>query len=120
MPSQPISLDAPIEGWNAFHAKDNMPPTAAIILDNIIPGAGRCDTRRGTYEYIDLGTAAPVETVFSFNGLTTKQLVAASNGGIWSIDDTPSATQVAAASTYSNDRWQCSNFRKADENSVLL
>ena len=120
MPSQPISLDAPIEGWNAFHAKDNMPPTAAIILDNIIPGAGRCDTRRGSYEYIDLGTAAPVETVFSFNGLTSKQLVAASSGGIWSVDDTPASTQVAAAATYSNDRWQCRNFRKADESSVLI
>lgn len=120
MPSQPISLDAPIEGWNAFHAKDNMPPTAAIILDNIIPGAGRCDTRRGSDMHIDLGTAAPVETVFSFNGLTTKQLIAASNGGIWSINSDPAATEVAAASTYSNSRWQCANFRKADENNVLL
>lgn len=120
MPSQPISLDAPVEGWNAFNAKDNMPPTAAIILDNIIPGAGRCDTRRGSFTYIDLGTAAPVETVFSFNGLTSKKLIAASAGGMWSIDDTPAATELAAAATFSNDRWQCSNFRKADENNVLI
>ena len=54
--SKAISLDAPVEGWNAFHGLDDMPPTAAIVLDNLIPGTGSVKTREGYVVYADTGT----------------------------------------------------------------
>lgn len=129
MRSNVINIDAPVEGWNAFDSLDNMPPTAAIVLDNLIPGPGRVQTRPGTFEYYDLGTGVPCETVASLHSANESKLVAASAGGVWDITD-PTVVQVLAAAqaseelappgTFSNDRWQTSNFRKADENGILI
>lgn len=120
MPSRPITIDAPVGGWDAFHAIDEMPPNMAVILDNLIPKAGSVDTRKGTLEYIDLETGVPVETVASFNSVDDQQIVAASDGGIFDITDASSPVTVAATSTYTNDRWQYANFRKVSETGVLL
>lgn len=119
MPSQVVSIDAPIEGWDAFHSIDQMPPTAAILLDNWIPRGGSCDSRGGHSVFVDLGTGVPCETVASLENESESQLLAASDGGLWDITD-GTATQIAAASTYSLDRWQCENFRKADESGILI
>jgi hypothetical protein len=121
--SFPSSIDAPVEGWDAFHAIDNMPPTAAIILDNMIPGPGTVDSREGSFVYADLGTGLPVETVASFESATDSKLITASNGGIWEIIDdpvTPVVNELAAAGTFANSRWQTMNFRQAGENGVLI
>jgi hypothetical protein len=124
--SQVISLDAPISGWNAFDGLDAMPPDAAIILDNLIPGAGHVDTREGFIEYTDLGTGVPCETVASLNSADESKLIAASGGGMWDITDTAIATkaqvvqEIAPVGTFSNDRWQHRNFRKADEQGILI
>lgn len=126
MRSNVINIDAPVEGWNAFDSLDNMPPTAAIVLDNLIPGPGRVQTRPGTLEYWDLGTGVPCETVASLDSSTESRLVAASGGGIWDITDTEVEAQaqvveeLAPAGTFNNDRWQTSNFRKADEEGILI
>jgi hypothetical protein len=118
--SKVISLDAPVEGWNAFHGLDDMPPTAAIVLDNLIPGTGSVKTREGHTEYVDLGTDAPVETVAGFSSSSSDKLIAASNGGIFDITDRQSVITLAAASTYLNDRWQTENFRTAGETGRLI
>ena len=126
MRSQVVSLDAPISGWNAFDGLDNMPPTAAVILDNLIPGAGHVDTREGYVEYVDLGTGSPCETVASLNSADNSKLVACSDGGIWDITDTtiPLAATLseilAPAGTFQLSRWQHTNFRKADAEGVLI
>jgi hypothetical protein len=119
-PSNVVSLDAPIEGWDAYHSQDNMPPTAAILLDNIIPGAGKCVTRGGSFEFADLGTALPVETVVSFNSETEAQLLAASDGGLWQIEAELPPVEIKPTNTYDSDRWQSENFRKADETGILI
>lgn len=127
MQSNAISIDAPIDGWDAFHSLDNMPPTAAIILDNLIPGSGEVLTRPGTIEYWDLGTGVPVETVASLDSATESKLVAASGGGVWDITDpvvvmakAAAVEELAPIGTFNNDRWQTSNFRKADEEGILI
>ena len=120
------SIDAPVEGWNAFDSLDSMPPTAAIVLNNIIPGAGKCVTRQGHIVYSDLGTGLPVETVASMNSATVSQLIAASGGGVWEVDDTAvevraqATTELAPAGTFTNSRWQTENFRKADEAGIMV
>jgi hypothetical protein len=125
-PSQVISIDAPIEGWNSFDGLDSMPPSAAIILDNIIPRTGHCDTRDGSFVFADLGTGKPCETVAALNTAEDSRLVAGSDGGLWDITPTEiGATAFAVESlkptgTYANDRWQATNFRQADEQGCLL
>jgi hypothetical protein len=124
--SQVVSVDAPIDGWNSFDALDNMSPTSAVVLRNLIPGAGVVTTRRGHVVYADLETAAPVETVASLDNGSDSALIAASAGGIWNITDTEpevssyAITEVAPPGTYTNDRWQHQNFRRADESGVLV
>jgi hypothetical protein len=125
-PSRVISLDAPIGGWDAFNSLDNMPPDNAVILDNLIPGAGTVDTRRGTIEYGDTGTGLPVETVASLETDSDSRLVVASNGGVWDMTNSQPGVgakvteELAPPGTYSNDRWQTQNFRKLDEEGVLI
>jgi len=120
------SMDAPLEGWDAFHSLDNMPPTAAVILENLIPGAGQVDTRRGHVEYHDLGTGVPVETCASMDNGIESKLVVASAGGMWDITDTEvevkaqQVDQLAPPATFTNDRWQTENFRKADESGIMV
>jgi hypothetical protein len=120
-PSQAVSIDAPIGGWNAFDSLDNMPANCAVILDNLIPRAGTVDTRGGQVEYMDLGTDLPVETVASVNLDFSTYLLAASDGGVWVMPkDALFPVNIAAQGTFTNNRWQHSNFRKADEEGILI
>mgnify|MGYP000742819322 CR=1 FL=1 len=127
--SKTVSIDACTEGWYASYSLDNMPANAAIVLDNLIPGMGQVESRGGWLEYGDLGTDAPVETVCSFRSLTYTQLVAASAGGLWYVEDGPVTqfgtkaavvNQIAPPGTYLRDKWQTANFTKLDEEGVLI
>jgi hypothetical protein len=119
-PSRAISIDAPIGGWNAFDSMDNMPPDSAIALINWIPRSGSVDTRGGTVIYGDTGTGLPVETVAPFDTDTRSAIVAASAGGIWSTDNTVDLIEIAPQDTFESSRWQTANFRKEDEDGVLV
>jgi hypothetical protein len=118
--SQAAAIDAPIDGWDAYSSLDAMPPSAAIVLDNWIPGAGSCSTRKGNILYCDLGTGLPVETIAGLQDAALSKLIAASDGGVWDITDGLAITPIAATGTYQNDRWQTENFRKATENGILI
>jgi hypothetical protein len=126
MARQPIrsmshSIDAPIGGWNAFDSMDNMPPDAAIILDNMIPQAGLVETRSGHDVYFDLETDLPVETVANLNTDVVNYLIAASGGGIWRIEHEPKTLlNIAIEGTFTSDKWQTANFRNAAEEGVLI
>jgi hypothetical protein len=124
-----ISLDAPIDGWNAFDSMDNMPPTAAVVLNNFIPGAGQVDTRKGYIVYETLpGVTGKVGTIASYNPATVNnsKLLAAADGGIWELTD--SAVEISALGvnevhpigTFATDQWQTENFQRLDEVGVLV
>ena len=124
--SRAISLDAPIDGWNAFDSMDNMPPTAAVVLDNMIPAAGTVNTRKGRIEFGDTLTGQPVETVASLDTSSESKLIVASGGGVWEMNDSPAQVgsqvinEIAPEGTFGLSRWQTSNFRSADEEGVLI
>jgi len=120
MKSVAVSIDATISGWDAYNSTDNMPPDAAIILDNLIPGAGTVDTRMGQIVYADTGTGLPVETVISLNTSATTKLLACSAGGVFDVTNPLTIGTISAAATFTNDRWQCKNFRTAASTGVLL
>ena len=117
---QAISIDAPIAGWDSFNSLDNMDPLSAVILDNLIPGTGKVVTRQGHIVYADLGTGKPVETIASLNSSDKTALVAGSDGGLFDITDPTNIVTLTATGTYTNDRWNEQNFRKADEAGVLI
>jgi hypothetical protein len=125
-PSNVVSIDAPIGGWNAYDSLDNMPPDCAVILENLIPRAGTVETRLGTLTYGDTETGLPVETVASLDADIGSLLVVASAGGVWSMSDAPVTVRagatdlIKAAGTFANSRWQTRNFRKLDEEGVLI
>jgi len=126
MKSQAISIDAPIGGWNTFDSLDNMPPDAAIILDNLIPSAGTVDTRKGTLVYGDTLTGKPVETVASLDTNLVSRLVVCSGGGMWDMTDsspllpTIQTFGMHPEGTFTNNRWQTINFRGLAEEGVLV
>lgn len=126
MASNVISIDAPIEGWDAYNSLDNMPPNAAVILENFIPRAGAVDTRNGSFVFADTGTGLPVETVASLFTQNESRLLAASNGGLWDMTDTPSGAsqqavdELAPEGTFQSSRWQTSNFTEGDEEGVMI
>ena len=120
VPSYVVSVDAPIDGWNVFDSLDNMPPTAAIILDNLIPSSGTVETRKGTQLYADTLTTLPVETIANLNTDTTTLLIAASGGTFFDITDGNAVTEITSAQAYTNDRWQTQNFTTLSEEGVLI
>ena len=61
--AQPISVPAPITGWNARDALDEMPATDAVLLDNWYPDAQGVVVRSGFTPYASgVGTAPGVST----------------------------------------------------------
>jgi hypothetical protein len=124
--TQVIALDAPIGGWDAFNSLDNMPPDNAVILDNLIPGAGTVDTREGFFTYGDTQSGLPVETVASLDTSSDSLLLVASGGGIWDMTDSEVGAVASAISelhpvgTFLNSRWQTSNFRRQDEEGIMI
>ena len=117
-----VTLDAPVEGWNAFDSLDSMPPSAAVILNNMIPGAGTVDTRKGYFVYQTVpSNGQPVETIASYNPKATSgsQLLAMAGGGIWEVTAT-TIDEIRPVGSFSNSRWQTENFQKADEVGVLI
>jgi hypothetical protein len=119
-PSQAISIDAPIGGWNAFDSMDNMPPDSAVELINLIPKSGSVDTRGGTRVFTDTGTGLPVETVVSLDTDKRSMLVSASDGGIWTTDNDVDLIEISSQGTFESSKWQTANFRKLDETGVLI
>lgn len=120
--SQPIQVDAPVAGWDAFNTLDNMAPNAASVLDNLIPRAGSVETRKGHAEWFDTGTGLPVETTATLREGSTHKLLVVSNGGVWEVtnDDESTLRNLAVAGTYSNSRFQVSTFRKFDETTCMI
>jgi hypothetical protein len=125
----PTTLDAPVEGWNAFDSMDNMSPTSAVILNNFIPGAGSVDTRRGYTLYETLpGVTGRVETLASYNPLGDSKLLAAADGGIWELEDSAivsipqasSVNEIHPIGTFQSDKWQTENFQRLTEVGVMV
>ena len=109
-----ISLDAPVGGWDAYNSIDNMPPTNAVLLDNLIPSTGRVTSRLGQEEYCDIGTGTPVETLASFQAPLEDRLFAATNNEIWDITDPALPVVSTQPAPITSDRWQTHNFEGTD------
>ena len=105
------SIEAPVGGWNARDAVDNMPPADAIELVNMVPSAGDCVSRGGYVEFCD-GMGDWVRTLAEFRSGSAQKFIAAADGELWEIS---TGTASSLKSGLTEDRWQHSMF-----NSLLV
>ncbi len=119
-PSSVTSIDAPVEGWNAFNSVDDMPPTAAIVLDNLIPSAGKVVSRLGSAIWTDLETNLPVETLASVELPGINQFFAASGNKIFNIEDPLAPVEETLPGPVTNSQFQITNHLNLGGNGVSI
>ena len=82
--SQPISVPAPIGGWNARDSLTAMQPGDAVILENFYPATTECVVRNG-YSKHATGLPGQVETIMAYSGGSSDKLFAVSDGSIYDV-----------------------------------
>lgn len=107
--SAPISVPAPIGGWNSRDQFDAMDPLDAVQLDNWFPDAGGVFVRRGFISYATGLGASPVSTLAEYNFGTIRKFLAAASGKIWNISAGGGAP-ISLGAGFTSDRWQTVNF----------
>lgn len=111
MPIQVVSYLSPTGGWNSFNARDNMPETDAVILDNFFPEMSYVRLRNGYTTHCDTGAGAHnVGTLMTYNSGTTSVLLAACNGHIYDVSTNVPASLVAGKGS---DIWSFTNYRSS-------
>lgn len=105
MPTRSAALPPPVGGWDTRESLADMPQENAIILENWFPDTDKVFVRRG-YEEHATGLSGAVETLIEYVPLSgSGQMFAANNGAIYDVS-TSGEVGAAAASGFSNDRWQ--------------
>ena len=115
--ASPVSIPAPVGGWNARDSLGQMAQTDAVILKNWFPATTECILRSGFSSYAT-GLPDQVETLMAYSGGATDKLYAVSNGGIYDVS-AAGAVGAAAVSGMSNSRYQYVNFATAGGNFLL-
>lgn len=108
MPIKALQLAAPVGGWNALDALDQMPPEDAVSMTNWFPDVGRVESRRGYVSYAS-GIPGAVETLAEFNAGLSRKFIAAGGGGIYDVSF-PGAVGTALVSGMASNRWQFAQF----------
>ena len=107
--AKPLSVSAPIKGWNTRDALDAMDPLDAVQLDNFYPDAGGVNVRNGFLSYATGVGSGPVKTLVEYNAGATRKFLAAASGKIYDVSaaGTPGAP---LATGFSSDQWQTVSF----------
>lgn len=125
--TKPVSLAAPIKGWNTRDALDAMDPLDAITLENWYPDQGGCTLRNGYTTYSSLGTsqsfslgfsagfdsqtivhhsvASPVKTLAWFRAGAISKFIAAAGGGFYDISASGGSGPPIKGG-FTSDEWQ--------------
>lgn len=111
------SIPAPVGGWDAISPIANMPPDRAVTLDNWFPQPDWVELRKGFVRHVDLMSGAPVETVAAYEGASTDDLFAVSDGKIYLATATPASTSVTGLA---NSRFQYTNFATTGGNFLYM
>lgn len=82
---KPVSIPAPVGGWNARDGLAAMDEKDAVYLVNWFPLPSSVMVRRG-YIKFSTGYPGPVMSVMAYNGASGQKLFAASGSGIYQAD----------------------------------
>lgn len=106
--SIPVSLPAPVGGWNARDALPAMSPLDAVILQNWFPATTECSLRDG-YSKWATGISGQVETLMAYSGSTTEELFAIAGTAIYDVT-AGGAVGAAVVTDLTNAKWQYCNI----------
>lgn len=106
--AEPLSLSAPIRGWNTRDALDAMDPLDAVQLDNLFPDANGVSVRNG-YQSYATGLGGPVQTLAEYYAGGTRKFLAAANGKIFDVSAS-GAVGAPLATGFTSDLWQTVAF----------
>lgn len=113
------SVPAPIEGWDAQSPIAAMSPKRAFKLDNWFPQPDWVEVRKGYVIHAQLlGTTAPVETLATYNGVSSKVMFAAANDSIFDV--TAAGSSAASVASLANARFQYINFATTGGNFLYM
>lgn len=101
------TVPAPVGGWNARDAVDDMADDDAVELVNWFPGFGQVSTRNGFASHAT-GLGGSVEMLAEFNAGSTRKMIAGANGNIWDSTSAGAASSLAAG--FASNRWQWAQF----------
>ncbi len=117
--SDGASIPAPVGGWDAVSALEDMPPDRAPSLDNWFPSTADVRVRRGNASFATGMGTGPVESILIYNGITeaASKMFGAANLNIYDI--TAGGAGSSSVSTLTNNRWQYVNFATAGGNFLV-
>jgi hypothetical protein len=116
--SQPVSLPAPVGGWNARDALPAMAPTDAVVLNNWFPATTECVMRKG-YTKHATGITGQVETLMAYSGGATDKLFAIAGGSVYDVTST-GAVGAAVLTGLTNSKWGYCNIATSGGNFLSM
>jgi len=107
--SQPVSVPAPVGGWNARDSLTAMQPNEAVVLENWYPATTECILRNG-YTKWATGITGQVETIMAYSGANTNKLFAIAGTVVYDV--TAGGTASSSLTGLTNARWGYCNIVK--------
>jgi len=103
-------IPAPVGGWNASQALDNMAPTDAVKLINWIPRETSIEMRKGSKKITDSALGGPVETLVTYRDESGDEILIAGYDGKVSKISTTTGVATELAIGFTNNQWQTINI----------
>lgn len=116
--SQPVSVPAPVGGWNARDSLTAMAPTDAVILQNWFPATTECVLRNGYTQYAT-GITGQVETLMAYSGAATSKLFAIAGTSVYDVS-AGGAVGAAVVTGLTNARWGYLNLATSGGNYLSM
>ena len=116
--SQPVSLPAPVGGWNARDSLAAMAPNEAVTLQNWYPATTECTLRSG-YTQWATGISGQVETLMAYSGAATDKLFAIAGTKVYDVTS-QGAVGAAVVSGLTNARWGYCNISTSGGNFLSM
>lgn len=103
-----FSVPAPYGGLNLREDITALQPNEARVLENFQPSTGLLTLRPGFADYADGMGTGEVKTLATFQSPSLSKLVAGTNGKLFDVSSSGSATQIGSG--FTEDRWQFDIF----------
>ena len=116
--SQPISLPAPVGGWNARDSLTSMAPNEAVTLQNWFPATTECTLRNGYVNWAT-GISGQVETIMAYSGAATDKLFAIAGTRVYDVTS-QGAVGAAVVTGLTNAQWGYCNIATAGGNFLSM
>jgi len=116
--SQPVSMPAPVGGWNARDSLTSMQPNEAVTLENWYPATTECILRNG-YTKWATGITGQVETIMAYSGAATNKLFAIAGTSVYDVSS-GGAVGAAVVTGLTNARWGYCNIATAGGNFISM